>query len=975
MGVRKNAKFLTSTEQENFVRACVLMKADIVNPAAPAADRYSRWDELVAIHRMIQNANSPATSNVNFGHGGSGSYSFLSWHRYFLHLFELQLQSYVPGVMLPYWDWSDPAPLMTDTFLGPDGSGVQNIVSSGYFAQDAPDTGGNSTPSPAWWPAALTGWNLANGFGTLVGPLKRNLSGVSGLPSVADIRDTLARTTYSSFQNTLESGSGLASGHQMHNGLHGWVSGHMGSLTGSPFDPIFYLHHCNIDRLWAMWQMDGHATLYPAAGADPEHGPTDLMYPWVGGAAGYSSNLSFGTIVMPDFSALGGIRNQDVLDHRALGYTYDTLAVIGVGLDRTGSMLGLTPDPMTGAGTVTKWEAATRGVSAFLQDCETVQESGAIYVTAGVKTFRSLGLGNDFTSVFAGTPYGLIKSGTGYSRATFDSVIATMSPGGGTPLADALQDVEDTLVEPPFGWLPADEQRYLAMLTDGIRTSGALLSSIPDGSYSGTVIFALGFGTAADVDYTTLANMVAKGRSAGFTQVFHGENAGVIDKFYSDALARAIGFSTVFDPVIELFAGEHTHMEFSATSADENFFLTAQGVDFEDRNWSFSLIGPDGHVAYADGMHAGHAHGGAAAHGRRPHVTAVRNNGRLSLMLQRDSAPFEAWVGVWTLMVAYRAVDMAAMVMPDLGELMFPVAAGPVRGPRYARLLLPPEKRVAARAIAAKPRHQLDVRPGSTNSSSDDACAVIVNVYARTRLRMELVGERELLKPGASLKVAIDTDLLDGAVVMGRGFARLAAPARDIARLVARVKTADVPRAALLKGGETHRFDTAKLLAALERKNPKIAQIRDEEVKVVNHRGGPFHLHVDETDTPGVYHLGVYVEGAYCPEGEAVGGHGGDGGHHAAHAGHDAPVNAAGKVCTYEPFTRLFNISVAVAERKDEDDGEEKPKAPKPVAPKPKPAQKPAPKTKRQTAKRPATTNAKAASARSGTKRKRGAGR
>ena len=35
MGVRRNAKFLTPTERENFVKACVLMKADIVNPAAP----------------------------------------------------------------------------------------------------------------------------------------------------------------------------------------------------------------------------------------------------------------------------------------------------------------------------------------------------------------------------------------------------------------------------------------------------------------------------------------------------------------------------------------------------------------------------------------------------------------------------------------------------------------------------------------------------------------------------------------------------------------------------------------------------------------------------------------------------------------------------------------------------------------------------------------------------------------------------
>jgi hypothetical protein len=42
MGIRKNAKFLTPAEKENFVKACVLMKAQIVNPATPAAQRYSR---------------------------------------------------------------------------------------------------------------------------------------------------------------------------------------------------------------------------------------------------------------------------------------------------------------------------------------------------------------------------------------------------------------------------------------------------------------------------------------------------------------------------------------------------------------------------------------------------------------------------------------------------------------------------------------------------------------------------------------------------------------------------------------------------------------------------------------------------------------------------------------------------------------------------------------------------------------------
>ena len=69
------------------------MKADIVNPAAAANQQYSRWDEQVAIHRMIQSAFAPGAASVNFGHGGLGRFSFLSWHRYFLHRLELALQS------------------------------------------------------------------------------------------------------------------------------------------------------------------------------------------------------------------------------------------------------------------------------------------------------------------------------------------------------------------------------------------------------------------------------------------------------------------------------------------------------------------------------------------------------------------------------------------------------------------------------------------------------------------------------------------------------------------------------------------------------------------------------------------------------------------------------------------------------------------------------------------------------------------
>lgn len=39
----------------------------------------------------------------------------------------------------------------------------------------------------------------------------------------------------------------------LHNTVHVWVGGDM-LLSTSPNDPTFFLHHCNVDRIWAAWQ-------------------------------------------------------------------------------------------------------------------------------------------------------------------------------------------------------------------------------------------------------------------------------------------------------------------------------------------------------------------------------------------------------------------------------------------------------------------------------------------------------------------------------------------------------------------------------------------------------------------------------------------------------------------------------------------------------------------------------------------------
>src|SRR5262249_25587375 len=103
---------------------------------------------------------------------------------------------------------------------------------------------------------------------------------------------------------------------------------------------------------------------------------------------------------------------------------------------------------------------------------------------------------------------------------------------------------------------------------------------------------------------------------------------------------------------------------------------------------------------------------------------------------------------------------------------------------------------------------------------------------------------------------------------------------------------------ALVQDGKVM-FDPAIALAGLERKSPKLAQIRDEELAVVAH-GGPLHVHT-KADVPGAYHVNLYVEGTYHPGGTMSGGH--------AHS--SAGAHAAGED-EGQVFTRILTTMVVV---------------------------------------------------------------
>jgi tyrosinase len=104
-----------------------------------------------------------------------------------------------------------------------------------------------------------------------------------------------------SFRNRLEGWS--PNPPILHNQVHVWIGGTMGT-SSSPNDPVFFLHHCNEDRLWAEWQ-----------DADSSHGYLPLEPLENRPGHGINENLAI-------FSNDSTVRS--VLEYRSLGYEYDT---------------------------------------------------------------------------------------------------------------------------------------------------------------------------------------------------------------------------------------------------------------------------------------------------------------------------------------------------------------------------------------------------------------------------------------------------------------------------------------------------------------------------------------------------------------------------------------------------------------------------------------------------------------------------
>ena len=237
----------------------------------------STWDLFALWHYFTMGIATPPGSGRNAAHRGP---VFLPWHRWMLFLLESHLQRVLgdSDFGLPYWDWAADGDrprarqldglLWTAGYMG--GSGFP--VFDGPFAFDPVDA---SSFRVRVWESVFTGQLEVANRG-----LWRNLGqdpNVRTLPTTAMVMNSLNFRRYDTppydssstrgFRNRIEGWAGR-SVPGLHNRIHVWVGGDMGPGT-SPNDPVFYLNHCNVDRIWEGWQGRWGQVYEPGASADP----------------------------------------------------------------------------------------------------------------------------------------------------------------------------------------------------------------------------------------------------------------------------------------------------------------------------------------------------------------------------------------------------------------------------------------------------------------------------------------------------------------------------------------------------------------------------------------------------------------------------------------------------------------------------------------------------------------------------------
>jgi hypothetical protein len=187
------------------------------------------------IHGTYDSATTPPEMQ-SWNNCEHGSYYFPSWHRMYLYFFDRILRAAAgdPNLVLPYWNWTDSAQrTLPLPFRQP-----ANASNPLYIA-------------PPGRPAALDAGTASLGAGT-----------VDFSAAFVDVNFDSPTGSGASFGGQIAAPMQFNGPHgdfesQPHDVVHVALGGLMRDPDTAAQDPIFWLHHANIDRMWNRWLAQG----------------------------------------------------------------------------------------------------------------------------------------------------------------------------------------------------------------------------------------------------------------------------------------------------------------------------------------------------------------------------------------------------------------------------------------------------------------------------------------------------------------------------------------------------------------------------------------------------------------------------------------------------------------------------------------------------------------------------------------------
>ncbi len=184
--------------------------------------RYDSFLKAVKLMRANTQAADPKSwsywTNIHLNRCPHSIPYFFAWHRGYIYYFERQLRAVCgdPQLVLPYWDYYT-NPTLPAEFTNP------------------------STDNPLY-----------------ESRVNNNVREALSMAPFSSSLINFPTNSANAFEPSFESAP--------HNLVHNIIGGVMSDML-SPTDPIFWLHHANVDRLWVAWVLAANGRKMPALGS------------------------------------------------------------------------------------------------------------------------------------------------------------------------------------------------------------------------------------------------------------------------------------------------------------------------------------------------------------------------------------------------------------------------------------------------------------------------------------------------------------------------------------------------------------------------------------------------------------------------------------------------------------------------------------------------------------------------------------